>query len=83
MACSSKPVTFVQITVSGDCGGHRYLYRADEKWQLTAGPVGERASETSIPQEIVWPRVHLGTQVRLSGDSALGLHLLKTISIVA
>jgi uncharacterized protein (TIGR03083 family) len=86
----AKPGTFVQITVSGDCGGHWYLSRGDNDWRLTAEPVGEKVSETIIPQEIAWRIFTKGIsresaleQVRVSGDADLGLHILKMVSIVA
>jgi len=89
-AVSAKPGTYVQINVSGECGGSWYLYRAEETWQLVDEPFGQKASETSIPQEIAWRIFTKGidresalSQVKVAGDRALGLHVLGMVSIVA
>jgi uncharacterized protein (TIGR03083 family) len=87
---SAKPGTYAQIIVSGECGGIWYLYRAEETWQLIEKPFGEKASETTIPEEIAWRIFTKGidresalNQVKITGDSKLGQHILGLISIVA
>jgi uncharacterized protein (TIGR03083 family) len=87
---SAKPGTYVQINVSGECGGSWYLSRAEQGWQLTEEPLGDKLSETTIPQEIAWRIFTKGIdresalpQVKISGDTQLGLHALQVISIVA
>ena len=87
---SAKPGTYVQVIVSGECGGSWYLYRAEESWQLVQEPIGEKISETTIPQEIAWRIFTKGIdhesalgQVRITGDAKLGQHVLGMISIVA
>src|SRR5437762_7755337 len=51
---SAKPGTYLQINVSGECGGSWYLSRAERAWQITEEPLGDKLSETTIPQEIAW-----------------------------
>jgi uncharacterized protein (TIGR03083 family) len=87
---SAKPGTYVQIIVSGECGGSWYLYRAEGTWQFLEEPFGEKASETTIPQEIAWRIFTKGidresalAHVKVAGDVALGLHVLGMVSIVA
>src|SRR5258708_1296921 len=87
---SARPGTHAQIIVSGECGGSWYLYRAEESWQLVEEPIGEKISETTIPQEIAWriftkgiDRTAALSQVRVTGDTKLGQHVLAMISIVA
>jgi len=87
---SAKPGTYVQINVSGECGGSWYLHRAAETWQLLAEPFGEKGSETIIPQEIAWLIFTKGidhesalAQVKVTGDAQLGRHVLGMVSIVA
>jgi uncharacterized protein (TIGR03083 family) len=87
---SAKPGTYVQINVSGECGGSWYLSRAEQAWRLTEEPLGDKLSETTIPQEIAWRIFTKGIdresalpQVKISGDTKLGLHALRVISIVA
>ena len=89
-AVSAKPQTYVQINVSGECGGSWYLYRAEETWQLIEEPFGQKVSETTIPQEIAWriftkgiDRASALSQVKVAGVRALGLHVLVMVSIVA
>jgi uncharacterized protein (TIGR03083 family) len=87
---SAKPGMFVQVTISGECGGSWYLYRAEQTWQLIEEPLGDRVSEIVIPQEIAWRIFTKGidrdsalSQVKVAGDTALGLHVLGMVSIVA
>jgi uncharacterized protein (TIGR03083 family) len=89
-AISAQPGTYVQINVSGKCGGSWYLWRAEQEWVLLGEPAGEKASETTIPQEIAWRIFTKGIdresalgQIKISGDSKLGQHVLGMISIVA
>lgn len=84
-----KPGSMAHFKISGDCGGSWYMHRDGERWQLLASPVGEEVSVTTIPQEIAW-RIFTkgidfgaaGSQVQTSGDTELGLHILRMISIV-
>jgi uncharacterized protein (TIGR03083 family) len=86
---SAKSATLAQFNISGECGGSWYLFRDSEGWKLIAAPAGEIISETTIPQEIAWRIFTKGiafdearTQVQVAGDEAVGLHILKMISIV-
>jgi len=86
----AKSGTYVQIIVSGECGGSWYLYRVEESWQLVQKPIGEKTSETTIPQEIAWRIFTKGidresalSQTKVTGDTKLGQHVLGMISIVA
>src|SRR2546429_3997890 len=36
---SAKPGTYVQINVSGECGGRWYLLRTEQAWRLPAEPL--------------------------------------------
>src|SRR5437773_6027279 len=80
---SAKPGTHLQINVSGECGGSWYLSRAEQAWQITEEPLGDKLSETTIPQEIAWRIFTKGidresalSQVKVTGHVALGLHIL-------
>ncbi len=85
----SESGVFAQFNVSGDCGGIWYLFRDGAAWKLMASPAGERISEVTIPQEIAWRIFTKGisheearSQVHVTGNKAVGLHILKMISIV-
>ena len=86
---SAKSATLARFNISGECGGSWYLFRDSEDWKLIAAPAGETISETTIPQEIAWRIFTKGiapeeakTQAHVTGDEAVGLHILKMISIV-
>jgi uncharacterized protein (TIGR03083 family) len=86
---SAKSGTLVQFNISGECGGSWYLFRDGGAWTLIDSPVGENISEATIPQEVAWRIFTKGiapeearTQVQVSGDEAVALHILKMISIV-
>jgi hypothetical protein len=87
---ATKPGTYAQFIVSGDCGGSWHLHRAGESWQLVEEPFGEKTSETIIPQEIAWRIFTKGidresalSRTKVTGDTTLGQHVLEMISIVA
>ena len=86
---SAKSATLARFNISGECGGSWYLFRDSEDWKLIAAPAEETISETTIPQEIAWRIFTKGiapeeakTQAHVTGDEAVGLHILKMISIV-
>jgi len=86
---SGKSGSLAQFNISGECGGSWYLLRDGGAWTLIASPAGEKISETTIPQEIAWriftkgiAHVEARTQMQAIGDEAVGLHILKMISIV-
>jgi uncharacterized protein (TIGR03083 family) len=86
---AAKPGSAAQFTISGECGGSWHLFREGDAWTLIASTAGEKISETTIPQEIAWRFFTKGiaieeakTQVQVEGDEAVGLHILKMISIV-
>jgi uncharacterized protein (TIGR03083 family) len=85
----AKLGSLAQFNISGECGASWYLFRDGGAWTLIASSAGEIISEVTIPQEIAWRIFTKGivpeeakTQVQVSGDEAVGLHILKMISIV-
>jgi len=85
----ARPASLARFHIKGESGGSWYLFRDSEDWKLIAAPAGEKISETTIPQEIAWRIFTKGiafdearTQVQVAGDEAVGLHILKMISIV-
>jgi uncharacterized protein (TIGR03083 family) len=84
-----KPGTLAQFNVVGECGGSWYLFRDSDSWRLISSAIGEKISETNIPQEIAWriftkgiTREDAESQVRVTGDAKIGLHVLGMVSIV-
>jgi hypothetical protein len=85
----AKSGTLAQFNISGECGGSWHLLRDGGAWTLIASPAGEKIAEVTIPQEIAWRIFTKGivpeearTQMQVTGDEAVGLHILKMISIV-
>ena len=85
----AKSGALAQFNVSGECGGSWYLFRDGGAWTLIASPAGEKISEVTIPQEIAWRIFIKGIapeearhHVQIAGEEAVGLHVLKMISIV-
>jgi uncharacterized protein (TIGR03083 family) len=84
-----KPRALAQFNISGECGGSWYLFRGGGTWRLVSSAMGEKISETTIPQEIAWRIFTKGTardaakaQVHVTGDAEIGLHILGMVSIV-
>jgi len=84
-----KHGALAQFNISGDCGGSWYLLHDAERWRLVSSGAGEKVSETTIPQEIAWriftkgiSREAARAQIQVEGNSEIGLHILKMVSIV-
>jgi uncharacterized protein (TIGR03083 family) len=84
-----KSGTLAHFKISGECGGSWYLFREGGVWKLIALAAGEKITEATIPQEIAWRIFTKGVayaearnQVHVTGDAAVGLHILKMVSIV-
>lgn len=87
---SAAAGTAIRITVSGECGGNWNLLRGDTAWMLTERGQDQPAAETIIPQEIAWriftkgiDRASARSQVKITGDAALALHVVNMVSIVS
>lgn len=85
---SRPPGDAVTVHVSGDCGGDWHLYR-DEAWTLSREPAGTVVATVTIPQDIAWrlftkgiSREEARERVHVSGDAALGSHVLSMVAIV-
>jgi hypothetical protein len=84
----APPGTAVRIHVSGDCGGDWHLY-CGENWMLVSDAVGTIVATVSMPQDIAWRLFTRGIarddareHVRVTGDAALGGHILSVLAIV-
>jgi uncharacterized protein (TIGR03083 family) len=78
----------IRIRVSGECGGDWHLYRGDA-WMLASEPMGTIVATVTIAQDIAWRiftkgilRDNAGGHVRVTGDAALGNHVLNMLAIV-
>lgn len=85
---STPPGTAIRVHVSGDCGGDWHLYHSDA-WMLASEPAGTIVATISIPQDIAWriftkgiAREDAREYVRVTGDAALGNHVLSMLAIV-
>lgn len=84
--------TTLRIRVTGDCGGDWFLRRTGT-WDLVSDVSSFRAASTAatveIPQAIAWriftkgiSRDEARALVRVTGDTALGEHVLGMLAIV-
>lgn len=87
---SAPAGTAIRITVSGESGGSWNLLREEAGWALTEREQNPPIAETTIPQEIAWriftkgiDRASAQSQVKVTGEAALGLHVLSMVSIVS
>jgi uncharacterized protein (TIGR03083 family) len=87
-AMTAPPGAAVRIEVTGECGGDWHLYRGDS-WLLANGPGGTIVATVTIPEDIAWriftkgiARENAVEQVRVTGDAALGYHVLEMLAIV-
>lgn len=87
---SAAAGTAIRITVSGECGGCWNLIRADTTWVLAEREKDRPKAKTIIPQEIAWriftkgiDRASAQSQIKVTGEAALGLHVLSMVSIVS
>jgi uncharacterized protein (TIGR03083 family) len=85
----AQPGAMAQFNVTEECGGSWFLFRSTGFWELTASPTGEKISETTIPQEIAWriftkgiSKQEASTQVKVNGNTDIGLHVLNMLSII-
>jgi hypothetical protein len=86
---SAQSGSLARFNVSRDCGGSWYLLQDGGVWTRSSSPVGETISEVTIPREIAW-RIftkaitfeEFRSRVQAAGDEAVGLHIVKLISIV-
>jgi hypothetical protein len=87
---SAPEGTAIRITVSGECGGSWNLLRGDTAWALTGREQDPSKAEITIPQEIAWrifskgiDRASAQSQVKITGEASLALHVLSMVSIVS
>lgn len=79
----------VRFVVSGECGGSWFLYRDADRWRLLDSAHGAELARATIPQEIAWrvftkgiDRAAAESQMTVSGNRALGQHILQTVAVV-
>jgi uncharacterized protein (TIGR03083 family) len=87
-AMPAPPGTAVRIHVTGECGGDWHLYRGDA-WMLASAPAGTIVATVTIPEDVAWRLFTKGIarndareHVRVTGDAALGDHVLTMLAIV-
>jgi uncharacterized protein (TIGR03083 family) len=85
---SAPAGTAITIQVTGECGGEWHLYRGDA-WLLASAPAGTVAATITMPEDLAWrlftkglARGEAHEHVRVTGDAALGDHVLTTLAIV-
>jgi uncharacterized protein (TIGR03083 family) len=82
--------TAVTLTINGASGGQWSLLREKEEWKLYRGAPDHPDAQVILDQDIAWRLFTRGLapsvareHMSLSGDQALGLHVLEMVSIIA
>ena len=82
--------THVRLTITGDAGGEWSLVRGEGGWRLYAEADGQPQAIIALDQETAWRLFTKGISrdealatATISGERALGLKVLDTVSIIA
>ena len=82
--------THVRLGITGDAGGEWSLVRGEAGWRLYAHADGEPQATAVLDQETAWRLLTKGISrdgalaaATISGERALGLKVLDTVSIIA
>jgi len=80
----------IKFRITGDASGAWFLVRHNRAWELSSESVGRFASEVEFSQEIAWRIFTKGiakeaarSQIVVTGDRNLGLHILNVIAVMA
>jgi hypothetical protein len=86
----APPGTLVALAIPGPAGGDWALRRAEEGWQLDAGPAGAPACQVTLPPGVAWRLFTRGlapeaarAQATLSGQVDLAAPLFDAVAILA
>ena len=86
---AADPGALLRFEVSGECGGSWTLLRDSKAWRLMSDASGDAIVHVTIPPDIAWRIFTKGisyeaarAQTHCVGDQALGLHVLRMLSIV-
>ncbi|MCB0183601.1 MAG: maleylpyruvate isomerase family mycothiol-dependent enzyme [Caldilineaceae bacterium] len=86
----AAPATLLKLQITGEAGGEWYLYRHANGWQLYADVAQEATTIVTMDQDHAWRLFTRGIDgaaaraaLHITGNEALGLHLLQAVSIIA
>jgi hypothetical protein len=81
------------VEVTGEAGGNWHVERQKGGWEQTADPSRSAAATVTLDQETAWKLVTKRRSreasrrqfpgIRITGDEALGLHVLDMVSVMA
>lgn len=83
----------VAVAVTGEAGGNWYVERRERGWEQTAEPSRSPSATVTVDQDTAWKLVtkrrnreairRQFPDIRITGDEALGSHVLDTVSVMA
>ena len=80
----------LHVQVTGEAGGDWFLVRNGGAWHLRTAAAESATAVVILPQEMAWRVFTKGiskaaatSQMTFAGDTALGGHLLNTLSVIA
>jgi uncharacterized protein (TIGR03083 family) len=89
-ATAAAEAIAVTLTIAGASGGQWSVVREGGAWRLYAGAAERPAAQVTLDEDLAWRLFTRGVdpdaareRAALSGDRALGLKVLDTISIIA
>ncbi|MBX9581487.1 MAG: maleylpyruvate isomerase N-terminal domain-containing protein [Gemmataceae bacterium] len=85
--------SLVTVAVTGEAGGNWHVERQEGGWAQVVGPPRSAAATVTMDQDTAWKLVtkrrsrganlRLFPAIRITGDEALGLHVLDMVSVMA
>jgi hypothetical protein len=89
----ADPGSVVTVKVTGEAGGNWHVERQEGGWGQIADPARPAAATVTMDQDTAWKLVtkrrsrEAGRRqfpaIRITGDEALGLHVLDMVSVMA
>jgi len=83
----------VTVKVTGEAGGNWHVERQEGGWAQTSDPHRSAAATVTMDQDTAWKLVtkrrsreasrHQFPAIQITGDEALGLHVLDMVSVMA
>jgi hypothetical protein len=89
----ADPGSVVTVRITGEAGSNWHVERQEGRWAQTADPPRPAAATVTMDQDTAWKLVTKRRSreaslrqfpaIRITGDEALGLHVLDMVSVMA
>ena len=81
--------SLIVVHIKGNCGGHWFLYRNQNKWEVSAGDRGQVKTEITIDDNIAWKLFTNSIKkdkrfyLRIKGDIKLGQKISDMVTVLS